>query len=150
MVAPLVLAITCALWSWRNLDILGATALKPGTHPTFRNQQNRTSPRAVFDYLCGILLFLGCVGCLCAGLTFAGDGDPWYSPKVYVLLLVSGVSTVAFGLHQWSFSKMPLIRIKFLLTKTMLPILVSTFVKDAAVSGVLFPVRNIGNPPDIV
>jgi hypothetical protein len=48
---------------------------------------------------------------------------------------------VAFGLHQWSFSTMPLIRIKFLLTKTMLPILVSTFVKDAAVSGVIISPR---------
>ena len=137
MAGPSVLAVACALWSCRNLDVLGATVFEPGAHPTFRNLQNRTSLRAVFDYICGILLFLGCVGCLCAGLTFAGDGDPWYSPKVYVLLLVSGVSTVAFGLHQWSFSKMPLIRIKFLLTKTMLPILVSTFVKDAAVSGVI-------------
>jgi hypothetical protein len=135
MPAPWALAVACALWSSRNLDILGATVLKPGAHPTFRDKHNRTSLRAVFDYLCGISLFLGCVGCLCAGLTFAGDGDPWYSPKVYVLLVVSGVSTVAFGLHQWSFSKMPLIRIKLLLTKTMLPILVSTFVKDGAVSG---------------
>jgi hypothetical protein len=141
MAAPSVLAIACALWSWRNLDILGAAVLEPGTHPTFRNQQNRTSPRAVFDYLCGILLFFGCVGCLCAGLTFAGDGDPWYSPKVYVLLLVSGASTVAFGLHQWSFSKMPLIRIKRLLTKAMLRVLAPTFVKDAAVSGVIISSR---------
>lgn len=138
MAAPGILAVACAFWSGRNLDVLGATILKPRAHPTFRNQHNRTSLRVVFDFLCGILLFLGCVGCLCAGLTFAGDGDPWYSPKVYVLLLVSGVSTVAFGLHQWSFSKMPLIRIKLLLTKTMLPILVSTFIKDGAVSGVSF------------
>jgi hypothetical protein len=137
MASPWVFAVACALWSWRNLAVLGATVFEPGTQPTFRNQENRTSLRAVFDYICGIFLFLGCVGCLCAGLTFAGDGDPWYSPKVYVLLLVSGVSTVAFGLHQWSFSTMPLIRIKFLLTKTMLPILVSTFVKDAAVSAVI-------------
>jgi hypothetical protein len=138
MAAPGILAVGCAFWSGRNLDVLRATTLKPRAHPTFRNQHNHTSLRAVFDFLCGILLFLGCVGCLCAGLTFAGDGDPWHSPKVYVLLFVSGVSTVAFGLHQWSFSKMPLIRIKLLLTKTMLPILVSTFVKDGAVSGVSF------------
>jgi hypothetical protein len=146
MAGPLVLAIACAHWSWRNRDILGATVLNPGTHPTFRNQQNRTSLRVVFDYLCGILLFLGCAGCLCAGLTFAGDGDPWYSPKVYVLLLVSGISTVAFGLHQWSFSKMPLIRIKLLLTKTMLPILVSTSIKDAAVSGVIISCQEHWQP----
>jgi hypothetical protein len=141
MAVPLVLTIPCALWSWRNLDILEAIVLTPGTHPTFRNQQNHTSPRAVFDYLCGISLFLGCVGCLCAGLTFAGDGDPWYSPKVYVLLLVSGASTVAFGLHQWSFSTMPLIRMKLLLKKPMLRVLVSTFIKDAAVSGVIISSR---------
>ncbi|KAG7528342.1 hypothetical protein FFLO_06219 [Filobasidium floriforme] len=95
---------------------------------------------AKVDFL-GSITLVSAVSCLLVGMTLKTSADtelPWSDPKVWVLLLVSGIFAIAFVLVEKYVAKAPLMPMRLVTQRTPAAVALSNFLLSAMAFSALY------------